>query len=200
MGLSDYLFPQKNIPWGKVSDFLFGSKDEFKQLPTMTGGQQDYLNNVLAQLMGGGAAGNYGQAQNYLSGILSGDPQAFNQFAAPYIQNFEQQIIPGISERFAGMGGGLGGGATSSSGFGQALGGAGAQLQAQLANLYGNLRQNAAQQAMGQYNYLAGLGLGSRAFENAYQPGSTGIFGGIGSGIGQGAGMAAGAKIAGMFI
>ena len=103
----------------------------------------------------GGQGGAYSGAQNYLSQILSGDPNAFAQFEAPYRQEFESRTVPMLAERFAGlnpMGGGL-----SSSGFGQALGGAGAQLQSQLAGLHGALRQGAAGQALGQFNQLANL-------------------------------------------
>lgn len=170
---------------------LFGSGSQFKQLPTMNQGQQNALQGILDQLgMLGGQGGSYAGAQNYLSQILGGGPEAFAQFEAPYRQQFEQQTLPGIAERFAGanpMGGGL-----SSSGFGQALGGAGAGLQAQLAGLHGNLRQNATGQALGQFNQLAGLGLGARPFENIRIPGTGGLLGGALSGLGQGFGAGAG--------
>lgn len=174
-----------------LMEMLFGRGDKVKQLPTLDPSQQQFLQSILGQLgQMGGQGGAYSGAQNYLQSLLSGDPNAFAEFEAPYRQEFEQKTLPGIAERFAGMnpmGGGL-----ASSGFGQALGGAGADLQAKLAGLHGALRQGAAGQAMGQYNQLAGLGLGTRSFENAYQPGSTGLFGGIGQGIGAGAGQAGG--------
>lgn len=168
---------------------LFGSKDKFKQLPTLNQGQMGGLQQILSQLQALGSGG-YGASTDYLSKLVSGDPGALAEFEAPYRQEFEQKTIPGIAERFAGlnpMGGGL-----SSSGFGQALGGAGAQLQAQLAGLHGALRQGAAGQLMNQFNQLGNLGLGTRSFENIYQPGSTGLLGGLGQGIGAGAGQAGG--------
>jgi hypothetical protein len=178
-----------------IFETLFGSKDKQSQVPTLNPQQQQTLQALLSQLgMLSGQGGSYSGAQNYLSQILGGGQEAFGQFEAPYRQQFEQQTLPGIAERFAGMnamGGGL-----SSSGFGQALGGAGAQLQAQLAGLHGNLRQNAAGQAMGQYNNLAGLGLGTRAFENTYQPGSGGLFGEALSGLGGGFGLGLGGSSA----
>lgn len=178
-----------------ISDFLFGHGDKFSQQSTLDPNQQNFLQNLFQQLGGmGGQGGSYGNAQNYLSQLLSGDQNAFSQFEAPYRQQFEQQTLPGIAERFAGanpMGGGL-----SSSGFGQALGGAGAGLQAQLAGLHGNLRNQAVGQSLGQFNQLAGLGLGTRSFENIFQPGNYGALGGalqgVGQGFGQGLGMAAG--------
>lgn len=170
---------------------LFGKGDRFKQLGTLDPSQQQALQGILGQLgMMGGQGGAYSGAQNYLSQILSGDPNAFAQFEAPYRQEFESRTVPMLAERFAGlnpMGGGL-----SSSGFSQALGGAGAQLQSQLAGLHGALRQGAAGQALGQFNQLANLGLGTRTFENIYQPGSTGLLGGALSGLGSGAGFGLG--------
>lgn len=168
--------------------FFFGDKDRTSQLSTLAPQQQQSLSNVIGQISPQGQAGqNYSSAQQYLSRLLGGDKEAYNMFASPYIQNFEQQIIPQIAERFAGLGGPLASG-EASSGFGQALSGAGAQLQAQLANLFANLQQNASSQAMGQYNNLANLGLNTRAVENIYQPGSTGALGGILSGAAQGLG------------
>lgn len=188
--------------FSRIGEFLTGKSDKFHKLPTLSQGQQGSLDQILQQLQGMGQSGGaYGLSQDYLKGILSGDQGAYNQFASPYLQNFEQQIIPRLSERFAGLGGGLGGGTLGSSGFGQAVGGAGAQLQAQLAQLYAGLRQNAAGQAMGQYNQLANQGLGTRSFENLYQPGTQGFLGsaasGIGQGLGQGFGMGAGYKMFG---
>lgn len=174
-------------------NMLFGNKDKFKQIPTMTGGQMQGLEGILQQLQQmQGQGGAYSGAQNYLSQILSGDPNAMSEFEAPYRNEFEQKTVPMLAERFAGlspMGGGM-----SSSGFGQAMGGAGAGLQAQLAGLHGALKQNAAGQSMGQFNQLANLGIGTRSFENTYQPGSTGLLGGAMQGLagggGQGGGMA----------
>src|SRR5208282_2956419 len=164
---------------------LFGKKDKFKQVSNLMPNQQQALNQLLGQLGGlSGPGGSYGGAQDYLSQILGNSPEAFSQFEAPYRQEFEQKTIPGLAERFAGlnaMGGGL-----SSSGFGQALGSAGAQLQSQLAGLHGALRQGASGQALGQYNQLANLGLGTRGFENVYQPGNSGLLGGIAGGLGNG--------------
>ena len=184
-----------------IWETLFGSGDKFSKQSTLDPSQQQFLQQMLSQLGGGGGVGqNFGQANDFLSRILSNDPSTIAQFEAPYRQQFEQQTLPGIAERFAGanpMGGGL-----SSSGFGQALGGAGAQLQAQLAGLRGQHQQGASQQAMNQYNQLGQLGLGTRSFENVFQPGSGGLLGGalsgLGSGLGMGMGLGMGGGIGGM--
>lgn len=160
---------------GAISGYFgAGKKEKFGQQSTLTPQQQAFQNQQLQQLQSGQLGQNYNQANNYYSKILSGDPEAYNQFAAPYLQNFEQQIIPRLSERFAGLGGGMGGGTMGSSGFGQAIGGAGAGLQAQLAQLHAGLRQNAAQQTYGQYNQQAQSGLG-RSVENIHRPETAGL-------------------------
>lgn len=178
---------------GAIGGYLgSGKKDQF--VSTLNKQQQALQKQILQQVQGmGGQGGGYGMAQDYYKDILSGNPDAYNQFASPYLQNFEQQIVPRLAERFAGLGGGLGGGALGSSGFGQAIGGAGAQLQAQLAQLHAGLRQNAAQNLTGQYNQLAAYGLNPT---QAYQPGTMG-FGGnalasMASGYGQGLGQRSG--------
>lgn len=180
---------------------LFGGarKDKMKQVPSLTPEQQQLLQSTIGQLQGGQTGQNYGASQNYLQGLLSGDPGIYDRFKAPFVQNFEQQILPRIAEQFAGMGGPFGQG-LGSSGFGQAIGGAGAQLEGNLAGLYANLQNQAAQQSMGQYNNLLGMGLGTQSFQNAYQPGSTGALGafqGISQGIGSGIGQNIGNRISG---
>lgn len=180
-------------PFSGLKSFLSGNPEKFTQLPTQTPEQQQFLSQMFSQLGLTGPTGqNYNQAQGYLSTLMGGPQggsQAYEQFASPYRTQFQQQTLPSISERFAGMGGGLGG-ATSGSGFAQALGGAGAQHESNLASLFANLQRGAAGQSMGQYNTLAGMGLGVSPFENLYQPQTGGLIGGMGPGIGKGIGEA----------
>ena len=140
------------------SDFLFGSSGGIKKKQIYTPQQMSFLNNLLSSLtQGGGEGGNFLDYYNQLLG--GGEQSDFERFAEPYRQEFQNQIIPQLAERFAG-GYGHGGmsGALSSSGFGQSLGAAGGQLQSQLAALYAGLRQHAA----GQMTGLAGAGLGAQ--------------------------------------
>lgn len=154
------------------SEFLFGSNDKLKKVPTGTSQQQQFGNQLiglLQQMMQ--PQGGYGQAQQYHQNILGGGPQAFQDFAEPYLQQFQEQIAPRIAEQFAGMG------ALSSSGFGQALGGAGAGLQSQLAQLFSQLQQQSAGQQYGQFNTLGQLGLGYQPFAYQNKKGSQGFLG-----------------------
>jgi len=159
----------------KLSELLFGAKEKESQMTTMTPEQQQILQMLSQYLSQGGP-----EMFNYLSGILSGDPESFEAFEAPIKRQFEEEVIPGIAERFGGMG------AQSSSGFQQALGKAGAGLSENLAALRAQLKMGAAQQMAG----LMGQGLGTRSFENVYMPQQPGLLHGLASGAGQGAGAA----------
>lgn len=165
---------------------FFGTEDKVKQANLYTPEQQralvDYFNNPIQQTP------LYGSGASYLQNLLSGTPNATAEFNAPYLQQFQQQIVPGLSERFAGMG--TGGGALSSSAFNQTLAQAGTGLQATLAQLRQQLLGQASQQALGYaqqpYSNLLG-GLGMRQFENIYKPGSPGagqsLLGGAAGGL-----------------
>ena len=83
--------------------------------------QQEQFQNKILELLGGQLGEDGG-----------GD---FESFAAPFRREFNEQTVPGIAERFAGLGG------LSSSGFQQSLGQAGAGLNEKLAALHGGLKE-----------------------------------------------------------
>lgn len=155
----------------KFSEWLFGSPDKLKKVPTGTPQQQQLHNSILQNALrmqqpGGG----YDLAQNYYNNLLGGNQQqAFNQFSQPYLQQFEEQTLPQLAERFAG------GGALSSSGFGQSLGGAASGLQSQLAQLFSQLQSQAAGQQYNQYNQQTQTGLNYQPFAYNRQQGSGGL-------------------------
>jgi len=91
-------------------------KESVKQYPTISPEQQAFQNKIL-QMLGGQL-----------------EVPDFETFAAPYKRQFQQETIPGIAERFAGLGG------LSSSGFTQSLGQAGAGLNEKLAALQEGLK------------------------------------------------------------
>lgn len=143
----------------KLNEFLFGSDSKMKQLSNYNPQQNQGLNQIMSMLLGmGKQGGGMQQSMQYLQDLLNPDSETMKQFEEPYMQQFNQETLPGIAEKYAGMG------ALSSSGFGQALGGAGANLQSQLAQLKSGLRGQAAQGLMGQYNQLAGMGLNAQPF------------------------------------
>jgi len=159
-----------------LQEMLFGKPGEYKALPTMAPEQQQLLTQLLGGLRGPTQAG-----LGNLLNLLGGGTEAFEK---PLMRQFYEQTIPGIAERFTGMGAG----AQQSSAFKQALGEAGAGLSEQLGALRGGLQM----QGLGQLSNLLGMGLGAKPFEWAQLPGTEGflspLIGGIGSGLGQGGG------------
>ena len=91
--------------------------------------------------MGRGAGGAYGESADYYRDLLSNDSADFNSQAAPQLRQYNEQIVPGLSEQFAGMGaGGL-----SSSGFRNAQVAGATDLSERLGAIRANLRQAGAQ-------------------------------------------------------
>ncbi len=173
-------------------DWLFGSEDKLKKVETGTKDQTGLHNDILGQLKsmlqpGGG----FSNANDYFNNLLNPESGSYDEFSQPYLQQFQEQILPMISERFAGRG------ALSSSGFGQALGGAGAGLQSQLAQLFSQLQGQAAGRQQGQFQNLSQTGLGYSPFAYEKQQGSGGFLGPLATGIGGAFGGPLGAALGG---
>ena len=172
--------------------FFTGSKAKDYQQSLLTKQQQPILNQLTNAAQQQGAGGAFGGAADYYRDLLSDDSSTFNAMQAPEMRRFNEDIIPGLSEQFAGMGsGGL-----SSSGFRNAAVNAGTDLSERLGAIRANLRQqgaaglaNIGQQSLGQYS------------ENIHQPATGGfldtIAPAIGTGLGAAFGGPAGAAIGG---
>ena len=172
MAIANALFGAGTTKSGR--NFLMGTPPETKQLPTMNKEQQRLLSQVMQMLNPQGGLGQgMGEGVDLQRQLIDPSSQAVDQFTQPYMNQFNQQTIPGLAERFAGMGA-MGGG-LSSSGFGQSLGAAGGNLQAQLAQLKAGLGQQAAQNLMGQYGNMSGQALGQRPFGYMQQQGTQGF-------------------------
>jgi len=161
-----------------LKEMIFGSGPKYQQVDRFKPQQNQMQQMLLSQLMQA-----MPQGFEYLQNILSDDPDAMQQFEAPMMQQFERDVLPTISERFAGMGSG---GAQDSSGFQQTLGQAGKDLSTQLAQLRAQLKG----QAMGQLSGMTGQGF-TPSFETTYQQPQMGLLGGLLGGLGQGAGKSA---------
>lgn len=156
-------------------DFFFGSKPKTKYQSNLSKEQQPLLQQLFAAIQGGGAGGAYGDAADYFRDLISPDSQTAQAMFAPEMRNFNEEIIPGLAEQFAGMGsGGL-----SSSGFRNAGVAAGTDLQERLANIRAQLKQQGAQGLMN----LGQQGL-QQYGENTYQPGTEGFLSTVASGVG----------------
>lgn len=170
--------------------FLFGSKEKHKRVPTLLPEQQGLFDQLTAAGLDPGAGGAFGTAADYYRNLLSDDPADFDAMAAPEMRRFNEEIIPGLSEQFAGMGsGGL-----SSSGFRNAAVSAGTDLSERLGALRAQLRQQGAQGLAG----IGQLGLGNFSQDVITQPGTPGFLGQIAPAVGQAAAAYAGVPSGGM--
>ena len=155
-------------------NFFTGQKPSYDQVPVMNPQQMEQIQQIL-----GGLQGPTGSGMDYLQGILSDDPQSYADFEAPYKQQFEQETVPMIAERFAGLNAG------SSSALNQTLGQAGSDLSTTLAGLRANLKGGAMSQLQG----LLGMGM-QPTHQTMYNPGYGGALGALGGSLGAGAGSA----------
>lgn len=133
--------------------FLTGSPGRFEKVSKLRPDQEALYAQLQRANMGKGAGGSFGEAGDYYRDLLSNDSQTANQMFAPEMRRFNEDIIPGLSEQFAGFGsGGL-----NSSGFRNAAVNAGTDLSERLGAIRAQLRQQGA----------AGLmGLGQQGLEN----------------------------------
>lgn len=173
-----------------IQSFFTGTPERNYQQSTLGPEQQPLYNQLQQSAMRPGAGGAFGDAADYYRNNLSNNSADFDAFAAPEMRRFNQDIIPGLAEQFAGMGsGGL-----SSSGFRNASVNAGVDLSERLGALRAQLRQNSAaglqsigQQGLGQYN------------ENIHRPGTPGFLDNFAQGFGNAAGKAGATYLTGGF-
>ena len=172
---------------------LFGGKQpEAEKLSTLSGTQNKMLKNILSNYRRGDYRLEnqplYQQGSEYLSNLLSDTPEAYEKFKAPMMTEFNEQIVPGIAERFAGMGAG----SQSSSAFGQQMGAAGANLSERLGAMRSGLQMQGMQQAL-PYAQAPGseafkwssLALGTKPFGYNIQGAQPGFGSQLAGGIGQ---------------
>ncbi len=150
---------------GGVNTFLFGKDPSLDQISNFDPAQQQIWKKLTDLL--GGEGGGLESAMANLQQYLDPNSQAYKDFEAPYLTEFNEQTLPGIAEQFAG---GAGGGALSSSAFGQALGGAASQYKSNLAGLKSQLGRQAAKEMLG----LTQFGLQAEPFSYYENPGKKG--------------------------
>lgn len=163
--------------WKQVGNFLTGTPGKRENVSTLRPDQESLYNQLQAASQGAGAGGAYGDAADYYRDLLSNDSQTMNQMAAPQMRQFNEEIIPGLSEQFAGMGsGGL-----SSSGFRNAAVNAGTDLSERLGAIRAQLRQQGAAGLAG----IGNQGLQSYSQNMETQPGTKGFLDTVSSGVGN---------------
>ena len=163
--------------------FFSGTPERSYQQSLLGKEQLPGYQQLLGASQGAGAGGAFGQAADYYRDLLSDNSQTYQAMQAPEMRRFREQIVPDLSEQFAGMGSG----ALSSSGFRNAAVGAGTDLSERLGAIRAQLRQQGAagllgigQQGLGQYN------------ENILRPATPGFADTMGPALGSAALGAAG--------
>lgn len=150
-----------------MKSFWTGTPEEHERVSTLLPEQQQLFQQLQQAGMRPGAGGAFGTAADYYRNLLSNNPEDMAAFAAPEQRNFRENIIPGLSEQFAGMGaGGL-----SSSGFRNATVGAGTDLAERLGAIRAQLRQQGAAGLFG----IGQTGLGNFSQDVMTQPGTQGL-------------------------
>lgn len=171
-----------------INKFLTGDPGRVEQLSNLRPEQEDLYNQLVNSGMRPGAGGAFGTAADYYRNLLSDNSADYQAFSAPALRQYNQEIVPGISEQFAGMGsGGL-----SSSGFRNAQVQGATDLAERLGSLRAQLRQQGAQG-------LSNIGqLGLQSFQqNVQVPGTEGFLGSVAPAVGSGIGTAIGGPIGG---
>ena len=163
-GLPSQIFNgSKNI----VKPLAFGTPEKRENVSTLRPEQEPLFEQAVNAGLKPGAGGAFGTSADYYRNLLSDDSADYNAFAAPQLRQYNEDIVPGISEQFAGMGaGGL-----SSSGFRNAQIQGATDLSERLGAIRANLRQAGAQglQNIGQ------VGLGNYSQNMVTQPGTEGL-------------------------
>jgi len=154
--------------WNKAaSGFFTGSPEKRENVSTLRPEQEPLYNQAVNAGLRSGAGGAFGDAADYYRNNLSDNPADFNAFAAPQLRQYNEDIVPGISEQFAGMGsGGL-----SSSGFRNAQIQGATDLSERLGAIRANLRNSSAQGLQG----IGQIGLGNYSQNMTTQPGTEGF-------------------------
>lgn len=172
-------------------EMLFGKPERQQSVSTLTQDQEGLFAQLLQALSGQGAGGAFGESADYFRDLLNPDGQNAGMFEAPMNRQFREEIIPGLSEQFAGMGsGGL-----SSSSFRNAAVNAGTDLSERLGAMRAGLRQQGAQ---GLQN-LGVQGL-SPVKENILRPQTFGLVGDFLSSAAPGVGMGGSMAMANKFL
>lgn len=181
-GIFDYINPfGKKAPFhgiqNQMKKFWMGTPEKRENVSLLREEQEPLYQQLVNAGLDEGAGGAFGTAADYYRNLLSDNPEDMQAFAAPAMRQFNQDIAPGISEQFAGMGsGGL-----TSSGFKNAQIQAGTDLAERLGAIRANLRQAG---AAGLQN-IGQLGLGNYSQNMVTQPGTEGFLGAVAPAVGN---------------
>lgn len=125
---------------GKQGSFWGGSPSTVNQVSNLTPEQENLQSQLVNAGQEPGAGGAFGTAADYYRDLLSDNPADLQAYTAQQLRQYNEDIVPGLSEQFAGMGsGGL-----SSSGFRNAQVQGATDLSERLGAMRAQLRQHGA--------------------------------------------------------
>lgn len=179
----DYINPwsgKKNPLRGinrQMMNFWTGTPEERENVSTLRPEQEPLYQQAVNAGIQPGAGGAFGTSADYYRNLLSDNPADLDAYSAPMMRQYNQDIMPGLSEQFAGMGaGGL-----SSSGFRNAQVQGATDLAERIGALRAQLRQAGAQ---GLTN-IGQIGLGNYSQNMTTKQGSPGFLEMIAPAAGQ---------------
>jgi len=172
-----------------LSGGMGGQEGEFKSTynPNQLGFLDNMLNNIKGQNQDITQNQNYQQGQDWLHSLFS-DPDFFKNFEAPLQRQFQENTVPELANRFAGMGSG---GSMGSTAFRNQLGREGSNLSTNIAALRGGMQQQGVNQSL-QYgqqpiqNMMQMMQQALQPTQNVYQPPTAGPMGDIMSSLAGG--------------
>lgn len=171
--------------------FFTGSPEKRENVSTLRPEQEGLYNQLVNAGQRPGAGGAFGTTADYYRNLLSDENADFNAFAAPALRQYNQDIVPGLSEQFAAMG--AGGSGLSGSAFRNAQLQGATDLAERLGAIRANLRQAGAQ---GLAN-IGQMGLQPYSQNMITQQGTPGFLSSVSPAVGSAAGMALGGPLGG---
>lgn len=163
----------------QMKNFWTGTPEERENVSTLLPQQEPLRDQAINAGLNPGAGGAFGTSADYYRNLMSDNPADLAAYSAPMMRQYNEDIVPGLSEQFAGMGaGGL-----SSSGFRNAQVQGATDLSERLGAIRAQLRQAGAQ---GLTN-IGQIGLGNYSQNMTTKQGSPGFLEMIAPAAGQAA-------------
>ncbi len=78
--------------------------DPTLKLSLLSKEQKPLQSQLESSIRGRGAGGTYGQTADYYRDLLANEPEYADQFAKPEMQTYSENIVPGLSSQFGGIG------------------------------------------------------------------------------------------------
>ena len=163
----------------KLSHVLWGKKEKNYQQTLLHPEQQKIQQQLEDASQRRGAGGAFGESADYYRDLMEQDPRVMQQMDAPEMDRYNNEIVPGLSEQFGGMGG------LSKESFRDAASNNSESLSERLRAMRSGLRMQGAQGLSNMANFAL-----RPTVENIHRPETSGMFQSFAKGL-AGAGVRA---------